>query len=353
MSSQIPVRNIYFLLCYAWDKLQEGAIVNVDNLDSTELVDLFATVLINGVNHIVRRGLDRGYEIHEEELSSLRGKIDVTNSARRMLLSRGKAHCSFDEFTVNTLPNRIIKSTLKHLVNFKGLDKGLRRQLFVLHRDLHDVEDIRLNKFAFRKVQLNFNNRFYGFLLNICELVHSQSLLDESSGSYKFKDFIRDDKAMARLYESFLLNFFKTEFPELKPKSEVLNWNASSQTDPHLNLLPSMRTDISLTSQERKLVIDAKYYSKTLQSYFDKQSFHSGNLYQLLAYLDCLSGDTDLQLEGMLLYPLVNESLNESYEINGKTIHIKTINLTEDWKNIASHLRSFAVNTFLPKLMTT
>lgn len=341
MSSQVPVRNIYFLLCYAWNKLQEGSIVDVANVDSTELADLFATVLVNGVKHVIRRGLDRGYELHDEELSSLKGRIDVTASARRMLLSRGKANCSFDEFTVNTLPNKIIKTTLKYLMNVKGLDKSLRSQVFALHRSLLDVDDIRLSKFVFRKVQLNFNNRFYGFLLNICELVYSQSYLDEQSGYYKFKDFMRDDKAMARLYESFLLNFFKKEFPELKPKSEILNWKASSRTDPNLRLLPSMRTDILLTSQNRKLIIDAKYYSKTLQSYFDKQTFHSGHLYQLLAYLDSLYCNYQIH-EGLLLYPEVNGPLNETYKINNKTVHIRTINLTEDWKQIAEQLRLIA-----------
>lgn len=341
MNQKIPIRNIYFLLCYAWDKLQEGAIVDVANIDCTELIDLFARVLINGVNHIARRGLDRDYEIHEEELSTLRGKIDVTTSARRMLTSHGKAHCFFDEFTPNTLPNKIIKATLKHLVNFKELDRELRTKLKTLYRDMHEVDDIRLDKFAFRKVQLNFNNRFYGFLLNICELVYSQTFLDEKSGSYKFRDFIRDDKAMASLFESFLLNFFKKEFPQLKPKSEEIRWNASSDTDPSCYLLPKMRTDISLTTSDCKMVIDAKYYSKTLQTYFDKKTFHSANLYQLLAYLDNIKASSK-RLEGMLLYPVVDEPLQESYIINLKTIHIQTINLAEDWQKIAEQLRGIA-----------
>lgn len=52
----IPIQNIYYLLCYAWDKLEEKEIVDVEPLDSTSLADLFARVLINGTNQWVGLG---------------------------------------------------------------------------------------------------------------------------------------------------------------------------------------------------------------------------------------------------------------------------------------------------------
>ena len=56
----IPIQNIYYLLCYAWDKLAERDIVDVQPIDQTTLTDLFAQVLINGTHHLVKRGFDRG-----------------------------------------------------------------------------------------------------------------------------------------------------------------------------------------------------------------------------------------------------------------------------------------------------
>jgi hypothetical protein len=41
----IPIENIYFLLCYAWNKLDEKERVDVSIDDKTELLDLFAKVL--------------------------------------------------------------------------------------------------------------------------------------------------------------------------------------------------------------------------------------------------------------------------------------------------------------------
>ncbi len=51
--------------------------------------------------------------------------------------------------------------------------------------------------------------------------------------------------------------------------------------------LPDMQTDITLQSKdERKtLIIDAKYYTHNMQTKFDKDKVHSGNLYQVYTYV--------------------------------------------------------------------
>ena len=79
----IPIENIYFLLCYAWDKLAEKEVVNVDPIESTSLADLFAKVLVSGTNHLVKRGFDRGYVTHSEWVTRLRGRIIFNEVARR------------------------------------------------------------------------------------------------------------------------------------------------------------------------------------------------------------------------------------------------------------------------------
>ena len=91
MSASIPIRNIYFLLCYAWNRLEEGEITDVSRVDSSELADLFASVLISGVRHLLRRGLGRGYERFEGDLVSLRGRVMVAETSRRMMMIHGKA----------------------------------------------------------------------------------------------------------------------------------------------------------------------------------------------------------------------------------------------------------------------
>ena len=55
----IPIENIYFLLCYAWNKLDEKERVDVSIDDKTELLDLFAKVLITSSKLLLKRGIDK------------------------------------------------------------------------------------------------------------------------------------------------------------------------------------------------------------------------------------------------------------------------------------------------------
>ncbi len=339
-SQKIPVRNLYYLLCYAWNRLAEGEIVDVSAVDTNELADLFATVLISGVNHLSRRGLDKGYRLHQEELASVRGRIQVDVTARRLLMQQGRIQCEYDEFTVNTLPNQIIKSTLAFLARVPSLNKSLKAKLQKMCREFHGAETIPLNKYIFRRVQLNTNNRFYRFLLNVCEITIASWLVDERTGRYHFRDFVRDDNAMGRLYENFILNFYKIHLKNASVKKEKIKWNASSATDPELKYLPSMETDISIRYAQRCLIIDAKFYSKTLQTYYDKESIHSANLYQIFSYLENLRsrGGGDENAEGMLLYPAIDKRIRETYNLGKRRIHICTLDLNAEWRYIHREL---------------
>jgi 5-methylcytosine-specific restriction enzyme subunit McrC len=340
MPGVIPIRNIYFLLCYAWDRLAEGKLVDVSVLDSTELADLFAVVLLNGTQHVVRRGLDQGYQNFEDELSSIRGRIEVATSARRMLLANGRAYCVYDELNVNTLPNRIIKSTLRHLANVPTVDDSLRSKLRALFRSLDGIHEIHLTKLSFRQIQLNGNKRFYKFLINVCELVLNSWLVDEATGRYRFRDFLRDERRMAKLFEDFIFNFYRIELPKMSAKRERIYWIASSKEDPQLHRLPTMLTDLVLRDNRRTVVIDAKYYEKTLQTYYDSETVHSSNLYQLYAYLKNLEakGGADAKAEGILVYPVVDRSVRLNYEIPGHIVRVRTVDLSRPWQEIHSEL---------------
>ena len=55
----IPIQNIYYLLCYAWDLLEEADELAVGIEDLPRVEDLLARLLINGTRRLLRRGLIR------------------------------------------------------------------------------------------------------------------------------------------------------------------------------------------------------------------------------------------------------------------------------------------------------
>src|SRR4051794_1628898 len=97
MAAAIPIHNIYYLLCYAWNRFEEGRAVEVGATECPDLFNLFARVIINGTKRLLRRGLDRGYVPVAEDTTCLRGRVLFGETLNRMLHEQAKAHCGFDE----------------------------------------------------------------------------------------------------------------------------------------------------------------------------------------------------------------------------------------------------------------
>jgi 5-methylcytosine-specific restriction enzyme subunit McrC len=346
---KIPIQNIYFLLCYAWDKLEEREIVNVSGIEHTKLVSLFTRVLLNGLMHLLKKGLDRGYVAHCEDTRSLRGKLDLNITLKRNLLSQGRVHCDYDDLHYDILHNQIIKTILRQLANHKELDDKLRDEVAGYYRRLHGISEIHLSNRVFRKVQLNHNNYFYDFLIKICELLHENMLIIEEAGESKFRDFVRDK--LADLFENFVRNFYRRELKEKarEVRREIISWMVEGGSHSDLSYLPHMQTDISIEFENRKVIIDTKFYKNALQinPQSDKKTLISSNLYQMFAYLKNseAKGGVNTTCEGILLYPTVNEELDVRYKVQGHFMRVKTLNLNQEWQQIHNELLSVVAYT--------
>ena len=256
---KIPIQNIYYLLCYAWDKLEEGNKVNVSQSDYDNAPELFARVLINGCKHLFKRGLEHNYNNVTREYVGIKGKIDFNDSLNKNLFKRGRAICQFDEFEVNILQNQLLKATLKRLTKIKTIDKKVKQELWFYYSKFSNIDDIEIQLSLFNKVRIHRNNSFYDFLLKICKLVIDNCVLDESNGNYQFKEFVGNDKAMASLFEAFVRNFYKKEQNVFTVRREDINWDAIPVGDSSGAYLPKMQTDITLESNTRKIIVETKF----------------------------------------------------------------------------------------------
>jgi 5-methylcytosine-specific restriction enzyme subunit McrC len=335
----VPIQNVYYLLCYAWDMLEEGRPEAISSEAFQSMPDLFARVLEAGVAHLLKRGLDRGYLAEADDTRSLRGKFDLSETVKRNLLLRPSIHCIFDSLLYDVLHNRIIKGTLSRLARCEDLEKGLRDGSLRLYRRLKDISAVDLSAGVFDRVVLHRNNRHYAFLIEVCRILHESLLVHPESGSTRFRDFLRDESVMARLFERFVRNFYRREQADYRVRSEIIEWKSVEGKSSDLAYLPVMRTDVTLESASRKVVIDTKYYASTLQTYHGGSKVHSEHLYQLFAYLKnlepVLPGQT---VEGILLYPTVDTTLDLQYTIHCHRIRVATVDLNVSWREIRDRL---------------
>lgn len=340
----IPIENIYYLLCYAWNKLEEKERVKVEVNDKMEILDLFAKILINATKILLKRGINKNYIETTEELAGIKGKIQFSQTIKSNILFKQRTICTFDEFSSNILTNRILLTSIKVLIKTKGFNSDLKKELISLQIMFGGIEPIKISKSIFSQVRLNRNNRFYGFLMNVCQIIYENSLPTEKSGEYKFSDFTRDENKMNQLFEAFIRNFYRIEQSKYNTvKSEIINWNFDYTDIDSFQYVPLMKTDISLENSEEKIIIDAKYYRETMSINYNKEKIKSNNLYQLFSYLLNQEDGTEKcnTAKGILLYPTIEKEFDLSYKYRNHNIEIKTINLNANWKDIALRLKSF------------
>lgn len=342
----IPIRNIYFLLSYAWSRLEERDILAVDLDDVTELVDLFGRVLLGGVQHLRRRGIDQGYLSHEMRGATIRGRIDIENSVRENLLRHGRVCCAYDELSRNVQHNRILRSTIEAIVADPSLDRDLCRQLTETLRWFGDIEPVRLTPSAFRKVQLHRNNAIYGFLMDLCRVIMERLLASEQIGDTLFRDFFRDDESMRKLFEGFVRNFYAYELAGARVSARHLAWDGIAANDESAAVLPAMITDVTIEWTDRAIILDTKYTPRALADahYGEGVRLRTEHLYQLYAYLrnaEKLGGKWST-CKGILLYPSTGSTTRFDFLLGGHEVAIRTVDLARQWGEIREELMAFA-----------
>lgn len=347
VAAVIRVRNVFHMLAYAFSALREQGYRAVATEDFGNAAELCAAILERGVSLQLKRGLGQEYVSQTEARSSLRGKIEVTDSVKSQAILRRQLVCSYDEFSVDTTMNRVIKATVALLVR-SDITRARKKSLKKLMVFFADVRDIDLYTVDWN-MRYDRNNRTYRMLMAVCWLVVKGLLQTQSDGSARMMDFF-DEQRMSRLYEKFILEYYRKEHPQLSASASFIDW---ALDDGVSEGLPAMRSDITLSARGRVLIIDAKYYASTMQSNFDKRTVHSGNLYQIFAYVKNKqiaferSGES-IEVSGMLLYAATDEDIqpDATYRMSGNRISATTLDLDRPFEEIRAQLDGIVAEYF-------
>jgi 5-methylcytosine-specific restriction enzyme subunit McrC len=145
---------------------------------------------------------------------------------------------------------------------------------------------------------------------------------------------------MGLIFQDFVRNFFRLEQHQFVVKGERISWIVDDNHGVGHHLLPRMNTDTSLVDGKRTIIVECKWTPTTFQLSHGKKTIHSDHLYQLHAYM---SQHDRAQLhagtvEGLLLYPLVDEAVDVALSLKGQWIRVRTINLATSWSDIRAQL---------------
>lgn len=330
----ICVKNIYYMLSYAFQILSEQGYKQILTEEFDNVGELCAAILSKGVALQIKRGLGKEYLVNSDSLSTLKGRINISASIKEQSLIKRQLVCNYDEFSVNSYMNRIIKTTMEILLH-SDISKARKKDIRKLLVYFADVSSIEINSINW-KLQFNKNNQAYRMLISICYLIIRGLLQTKSDGTTKLMDFL-DEQHMSRLYEKFILEYYRKEHKEIDVSSSQIPWNLD---DGESAMLPIMQSDVMLHSKDRTLIIDAKYYSRSMQVRYDVHTIRSNHLYQIYTYVKNYDKDKSGNVLGLLLYAKTDEDItpHNIYQMDGNTIMVDTLDLNCDFNLIRQQL---------------
>ena len=325
------------MLSYAFQSLNAKKKKKIEAEAFENTAELFSEILVIGVSSQIKQGLVRDYIDFTETTSSVRGKINIMESINEQSFIKRQLNCTYDEFSPNCYLNQIIKSTMELLVK-SDVSKPRKKKLNNLLMYFDNVDSIDLNDVNW-KIRFDRNNQTYRMLVGVCYLVVNGLLHTQKSGNVKLMEFL-DDQRMSRLYEKFILNYYKKEHPEIKAHAPQIPWQIDDGID---FLLPKMQTDVTLECEGKILIIDAKYYGHNLSKHYGKDIHHTGNLYQIFTYVknkELEMQGNDVEVSGMLLYARTTSEIqpDSAYIMSGNKISVKTLDLKQEFTVIREQL---------------
>ncbi len=339
MATAIPLRNIWLLFLYAADLVQFKGRFDHQVETARDLPDLVARLLTHVVEERLRRNLSRGYRPKAATLSRVRGRIDMLESTTRQLMDRGRIACRFEEHTMDTPRNRLVRAALERLAA-RVADDLVAHRCRQLAGDFTRMGVVgpRPSWAELASDQIGRNESADRFMVALARMVFDTIIPTEDAGVVSGTLPDSTDHLIRRLFERAVGNALRLE---LQPQGwsvtqgKRLSWPVTAASPGIAAILPGMQTDIELNhpATGRRIVIDTKFTAIFTTSSYRDQILKSGYLYQLYAYLRSQERPDDpasLTSEGMLLHPQAGGAVDEEMMIQGHRMRFKTVDLMGD-----------------------
>lgn len=256
------------MLCYAFASLDRKDFENIATERFDDIHNLFAAILAKGISSQIKHGLYKQYIDYSENVSIIRGKINMPETIRNSVNRRTQIACDYDVMSENNIFNQILKTTAKILLCSNDVNKEYKTELKRCILYFSDIDEISPKAIPWGKIQFQRNNNSYRMLLGICQLILDGMLLTDDEGNQRLASFI-DNQQTHRLYEKFILEYYRKKYPQLHPSPSQIKWVLD---DGERALLPTMQSDIML-SQGNPIV---EFEELEIRIYWSPDGYRAG-----------------------------------------------------------------------------
>ncbi len=286
------------------------------------LSEALASIFADRLRRELLRGPERAYIRREENLRRFKGKLLIAQQVLHNAAHRERFFCRFDEFSDDTLMNRIFRTACRVLLNSAhtpSTQDRLRHCLLLLD----GVEDVFVHDELFDQITITRHNERFADVLHFCRLILQGRSPTVRSGRERSFSLLFD---MNRVFEDFVAAFLKKQvIPHLDgyrlyPQAKSQRRHLMRDRDRDRGVL-LLKPDILIASNGRQLVLDTKWkqFSNTVGS---------DDLYQLYAYTKRYACR-----RSVLLYPHVLDAECLDYDVmdtdgaTGEQVGVRFVNL--------------------------
>lgn len=305
---KMPIENLMRMVAYAFDLSDIRVAESPTRFEhgTTGIVDLLGFMLLQAVSHLVRGGLLPNYEERNEDLPTLRGRLDMRHIATHP--RRATLRCTYEDLTLDHPLNQTLAAGLRfaaRVMDDGELSLDLAR---AADRFFGDLTHIELDGETLRECieSLNRRSSHYQTALTLVQLIHQGARLhshERTSGELPLSSFLLD---MNLVFERFLERHLREHTP---PSIQVTGQDTSADVFHYLPGTrwnkPTIRPDLVFRSRGKVLAVaDAKYKN------LSERSPDISDLYQLTIY--GLAYTTPEPCDALLLYPLTTDDMEHT-----------------------------------------
>ena len=227
----------------------EDALVSLRKMP---LLEVFVSQFLSSVNTVVKRGMRSDYVVCRDNLTSLKGKLQLSEHVKRNYINKHRFFVEFDEYLPDRPANRLIHTALHKVKAYcrSHENQKLLRELLFVFAEIPCSQQI---KSDFAAVRLDRGMAYYKIPLQWAKIVlEEMSPLAGIGDSYAVSLLY----PMERVFEHFVASTLRKISPDnTQVRTQVASEYLVYRENTRQFLL---KPDFKLSAGKRKTILDTK-----------------------------------------------------------------------------------------------
>jgi 5-methylcytosine-specific restriction enzyme subunit McrC len=328
-------RNLLYMLSMSGDVPVRNRDIARLALRQAPLSETLAAIFADRLQRELLLGPERAYQEHEANLRCFKGKLSIARQALHNAAHRERFYCKYDEFSDDTLMNRIFRASCRVLLEATrtpATQDVLRHCLLLLD----GVADVEVQPADFARISINHQSERFEDVLRFCQLLLSgRTPTIEAGGTRTFSLLFDMNKVFERFVAAFMRRYVAPRLPSVQVFPQAVHHKRHLMESGGAGVL-RLEPDLLVESPGSRLIIDTKW--KLLASgKRGRGGVGDADLYQLYAYTRRYGCK-----RSVLLYPFVSGLeprefgvLDANGWLSGERVSVRHVQLHRDLQQAA------------------